>query len=67
MLKLILGRVVGSHLWQNNKAKLGEGSLQTLIEGYAWRGILAGTVALYNGNDKFKSGLDQIIAAVTGG
>ena len=39
MLKLILGRVVGSHLWQNNKAKLGEGSLQTLIEGYAWRGI----------------------------
>ena len=67
MIGTILGRVVGTHLWDNFKAKLGTGHLQSLVEGYAWRGVLAGTVLLYNSSDQFKDGLDQIIAAVTGG
>ena len=67
MIGTILGRVVGSHLLKAEWRKLDGSHLQATIEGLAWRGIVAGTVALYSSNDKFKGGLDQIIAAVTGG
>ena len=67
MLKLILGRIIGSHLLKAEWTKLGGGHLQATVEGLAWRGVVAGTVLLYNVSPKFAKGLDQIIAAVTGG
>ena len=67
MFGTILGRLVGSHLLANYKGKVGEGHLQSLIGGYTWRGVLFASTVLYSSSPKFKDGLDQIIAAVTGG
>lgn len=60
MIGTIAKRIIGAHLW-------GTLHLQAKIETVAWRLAVAGTVAFYNASPKFKSGLNQIIAAVTGG
>lgn len=60
MIGTIAKRIIGAHLF-------GDLHLQAKIETIAWRVVIAGTVAAYHESPKFKAGLDQIIAAVTGG
>ena len=65
-LKIILGRVVGSHLLKAEWTKLGGGHLQATIEGIGARVVVV-TALAYRNSDTFKDWFDGFVAAVTGG
>ena len=67
MLGTILSRIVGAHLLKAEWRKLDGAHLQATVEGLAWRYVvIPACVYGYQASPKFKAGLDQIIAAVSG-
>ena len=66
MLKLILGRIVGSHLFKAKWRNLGGEHLQATVEGVGAR-LAVVTAFAYHNSDTFKGWFDGFVAAVTGG
>ena len=65
-LKIILGRVVGSHLFKAGWRKLDGSHLQATIEGIGARVVVV-TAFAYHNSDAFQGWFDNVVAAVTGG
>ena len=66
MIKMILGRIVGSHLLKAEWRKLDGSHLQATIEGVGARVVVVAALA-YQNSDAFQGWFDNVVAAVTGG
>lgn len=66
MLLKILIHIAGWHLVQAEWRKRGGEHLQATVEGLVWRGIVLASGVLYAKFPNFKSGLDQILVALSG-
>ena len=67
MILHVLTRIAGIHLVQAEWRKRGGDHLQATIEGLAWRGVVAASGVLYAKYPKFAEGVDQVLAALSGG
>lgn len=63
--KTIVARASGIHLAQNHLNAHGQGTLQSLIEGYALRALAAVAGVGYAKSPKIKAAIDAIIQAVS--
>ena len=60
----LAGRVVGSHLLRNHAAKLGEGTLQSVVGGLGMRFVLGFLLAGYLFNEQIRGAINGLIGAL---